>query len=95
MNIKLKAAMLYDKAYEDNLYSDSFILEEDVEDLLLDLNILYPQYKADLSSIEKKMENLKVDLFSFFFDRTKRAKYKAELASSKKDTMKYIYYLIA
>ena len=84
MNIKLKAGMLYDKAYEDNLYSESFILEEDIEDLLLDLNILYPQYKADLSSIEKKMENLKVDLFSFFFDRTKRAKYKAELASSKK-----------
>ena len=84
MNIKLKAGMLYDQTYEDNLYSDSFILEEDIEDLLLDLNILYPQYKADLSSIEKKMENLKVDLFSFFFDRTKRAKYKTELASSKK-----------
>ena len=84
MNVKLKAGMLYDKAYEDNLYSESFVLEEDIEDLLLDLNILYPQYKSDLSSIEKKMENLKVDLFSFFFDRTKRAKYKAELASSKK-----------
>jgi hypothetical protein len=84
MNIKLKASMLYDKTYEDNLYSDSFILEDSAEDLLLDLNILYPQYKADLSSIEKKMENLKVDLFTFFFDRTKKAKYKAELVSSKK-----------
>jgi hypothetical protein len=84
MNIKLKAGMLYDQTYEDNLYSESFILEDSVEDLLLDLNILYPQYKADLSSIEKKMENLKVDLFTFFFDRNKKTKNKTELASSKK-----------
>ena len=31
IDIKLKANMLYDKYYQDNLYSDSFILEDNLE----------------------------------------------------------------
>lgn len=84
INIKLRANMLYDKEYEDNLYSDIFILEEDIEDLLLDLKLIYPEYKNDLDSLGKKLDNLKVDLFLNFFDRTKRLKYQKEIESTRK-----------
>lgn len=84
INIKLQANMLYDKEYEDNLYSDVFILEEDIEDLLLDLKLIYPEYKNDLDSLGKKLDNLKVDLFLNFFDRTKRLKYQKEIESTRK-----------
>jgi hypothetical protein len=75
----MESNLLYDRIYNDNLYSESFILEENIEDLLLDLNILYDAYKTDLLSIEKKIENLKLELFKFFFDRSKRNRYKNEL----------------
>lgn len=80
-NIKLEAALKYQIAYEDNLYSESFISIEDTENMLYDLGVLYPQFSTDLKSIETKIENSKVELFQNFFDRTKRDSIKKQLSS--------------
>lgn len=80
-DIKLEAALRYQMAYEDNLYSESFLSAEDVEDMLFDIGVLYPQFAGDVSSTEKKIENSKVELFQNFFDRTKRQNIKKQLNS--------------
>jgi hypothetical protein len=80
-DIKLEAALKYKIAYEDNLYSESFLGSDDIESMLYELGILYPQFSGDLVSIEKKIENSKVELFQNFFDRTKRQNIKKQLSS--------------
>ena len=47
-DIKLEAALKYQLAYEDNLYSESFYNLEDINDMLYELNILYPQFNTDM-----------------------------------------------
>jgi hypothetical protein len=83
LDIRLQANLLYDNTYEDNLYSSSFILEDNIEDLLFELDIVYPAYKKDMEMLEKKIENIKVDLYYHFFDNTKKTKYRKELASTR------------
>lgn len=80
-DIKLEAALQYQLAYEDNLYSEAFYSSEDIDDMLYELGILYPQFNTDLESIEKKIETTKVELYQNFFDRTKRNTIKKQLES--------------
>lgn len=83
LDIRLQANILYDNTYEDNLYSSSFILEDNIEDLLFELDIVYPTYKKDMEILEKKIENIKLDLYYYFFDNTKKSKYKKDLSSTR------------
>lgn len=85
LDIKMEADFLYSSIYEDNLYNDNFLSVEDVENLLIELNILYYDSKKILQKIEKSLENTKVDLFQNYFDTTKRAKIKNRLTNLKSD----------
>jgi len=84
VDLKIKSNLIYDEYYDDNLYSDVFIDDNDLEILLLDMGVLYPEYDKDLKFIEKKIENLKVSIYTSFFDKTKLKKFEQELASNRK-----------
>lgn len=84
IDLRMKASLLYDTTYNDHIYSEYYIFEENIEDLLIELGLLYPMYQEDMHSIEKRIENIKVDLFKEFFDRTKRKKHELNLVSAQK-----------
>lgn len=80
-DINLESTIRYQQAYEDHLYDDSFLRQEDIDFFLYDLGILYPQFDKDLNSLETRIENVKVDLYNNFFDNTKKNKFKKDIAS--------------
>lgn len=85
LSIKMEADFLYFSTYEDNLYNDNFWLAEDIENLLIELNILYYDSKKILQKMEKSLENAKVDLFQNYFDTTKKVKIKNRISNLKYD----------
>lgn len=85
LDIKMEADSLYSSTYEDNLYNENFWLAEDIENLLIELNILYYDSKKILQKIEKSLENSKIDLFKNYFDITKRTKIKNRIHNIKND----------
>lgn len=84
IDLKIQSDILYNKEYENLLFSEDFIHQDDIDSLLIDLGLIYPEYKMDLESIEKKIENSKIDLYLNFFDRTKKQKYKKDIESHRK-----------
>jgi hypothetical protein len=84
MEIKLKSFIVYDEFYENNLFSDSFLLEEEIKKLLIDLEILYIDYEKDMKGLENKLENFKVELFQNYFDRTKKSSIKKQIDNIRK-----------
>jgi hypothetical protein len=85
LDIKMEADFLYSSTYEDNLYNENFWLAEDIDNLLIELNILYYDSKKILQKIEKSLENAKIDLFKNYFDITKRSKIKTRISNLKND----------
>lgn len=84
IDLKIESDLLYNKEYENLLYSEDFIHQSNIDELLIELGLIYPEYKMDLESIDKRIENSKIDLYLNFFDRTKRQKYRKELESHRK-----------
>lgn len=83
MDLKLKSFVLYDSFYENNLFSEGFISEDEIKELLVDLEILYFDYEKDIKSLENRLENLKVDLFQNYFDRTKKNNIKKQIENTR------------
>lgn len=83
-DLKLEASWIYDSSYNDHLYDDSFMSQDDVETMLYDMGILYAQFDGDVQSVEKNIENNKVDLYNNFFDRTKKKQIKQKIISLNK-----------
>lgn len=83
-DLKLEASYIYESSYNDHLYDESFISQDDAETMLYDMGILYAQFDGDVTSIEKNIENNKVDLYNNFFDRTKKKQIKQKITSLNK-----------
>lgn len=79
LNLKVKSDLIYKESYDSNMY-DNFWLIEDIPNLAIDIGILTPYYKQDLTSLEKKLDLHKVLLYKEFFkaDRKKNNKRKIE-----------------
>lgn len=91
-DLKMEACLLYDKIYEDHVFDSSFMSTEDVESLLYDMGILYPKFDNDLTSLEKNIENLKVELFQNFFDRSKKKQIKQKIGFANKRYSQMVSY---
>jgi hypothetical protein len=83
-DLKLEASWIYESSYSDHLYDESFISQDDAESMLYDMGILYAQFDGDVKSVEKNIENNKVDLYNNFFDRTQKKQIKQKIISLNK-----------
>jgi len=83
LSLRTKSDILYEDAYNDNIFSD-FVLLEDISNICIELGIISHDYNKQISDLEKKIENSKVDYFSFFVDIDKKKKHKFRLNSLKK-----------
>lgn len=84
LELQIKADILYESAYNDNMYND-FILYEDLEFLLYETNILYPSYKKDLEKLSNSLDSAKVTLYQNFYDKSKKARNSQKITSLKKN----------
>lgn len=89
LSLKMNADLLYESAYQDNIYSNFWFLE-DIEFLLFDLQLLSPNYKDSLSKLEKNLEKTKINLYQQYFDNTKKNKIKQRIKDLK-DNIDSIY----
>jgi len=93
--LRVQSDTLYEETYEENLFSD-FVLLEDIPNISISLGIIPFNYKEEITSLEKKIENLKVDYFSFFVDIDKKKRNKIKLNQAKQALsvlMEKVHYL--
>lgn len=79
-SLKYRADILYEKVYNDNLYSDWFLMQ-DVEYILIDNGVWRLQNNEVLKQIDKQLENLKVELYQNYIQPTKRKEIKKQISS--------------
>jgi hypothetical protein len=89
LSLKLQADILYSSAYNDNLYSDFWFLE-DIENLLFDLQLLPWDYKKIVAKIEKSLESNKILLYQQYFDNTKKKKIQSKIKDLKKEIDQFL-----
>jgi hypothetical protein len=82
LELKYMSDVLYKHNYEQNIYE--FILREDIRPLLLKAGYVTPLHDDDVKRIKKKVDNLKIQLYQNFWDRTRTRKNRQSLASAKK-----------
>jgi len=78
--LKYRADILYEKIYNDNLYSDWFLLQ-DVEHILVENGVWRFQNNDVLKQIDKQLENLKVELYQNYIQPAKRKDIKKQISS--------------
>lgn len=79
-SIKYKADLLYDKIYQDNLYSD-WLLLQDTEFVLEENGIWKLQNNEVLKQIGDRLDNLKVELYQNYIQPQKRKEIKKQISS--------------
>lgn len=89
LDLKLKADLLYQETYNNNLFND-FILLEDISVLSIDIGLISYGYEKTLKDYEKKLEDAKLDYFSFYANLDKKKKNKAKVENIKKQYQNYL-----
>ena len=89
LDLKLKADLLYQEAYNNNLFND-FKLLEDIPFLSIEIGLISYGYEKTLKEYEKKLENAKLDYFSFYADIDKRKKNKNKIENIKRQYQEYL-----
>ena len=80
---KVAADNLYDRIYQDNLYSN-FILKEDVDSVLIETEVINNTFDKDLELTEKQLEKAKINLYKMFFNKKQNQKYRKQIGSLSK-----------
>ena len=80
---KVAADNLYDRIYQDNLYSN-FILKEHIDSVLIQTEVINNTFDKDLELTEKQLEKAKINLYKMFFDKRQNQKYRKQIGSLSK-----------
>jgi hypothetical protein len=80
-DIKYKAEVLYDKTIEENKYDKRWLTDQEIEYYLLTNNIWNKKEEEKLKTIEKSIEDTKIDIFQNFLNSPTKTKLKKELKS--------------
>jgi hypothetical protein len=82
--IRYLATLVYQRAVQDNLFSDWLSQEQAISYLINDAALLPANYKEELEKLNKAMDDTKVDMFKAFPDFSKIKMLKRTLAGQKK-----------
>jgi len=80
---KVAADNLYDRTYQDNLFSQ-FILKENIDSVLIQTEVITDSHDKDLSLTEKQLEKAKINLYKMFFHKKENEKYRKQIRSLSK-----------
>jgi len=83
LDLQVEADIVYQDAYESNLYND-FILEEDLIQYLIGAKILLPQHEQIVNNTQTRLDNAKIALYKEYIDLKKRKKNKRTISSLNK-----------
>jgi len=83
INIKYEAEMYAQQIYEENKFND-WIQDEDIVNTLVGLGLWNYQGDNQLNSLEKQIEDLKVDLYKNFLNPNKLKQTRRTLSSTKR-----------
>jgi hypothetical protein len=79
-DIRMQGNLLYDETF-DRLKYDDIILEEDVDFYLQEYEVVDYPLRSQVERLNKKLDNLKIDLFKNFFMDSKQKKIKRNIAN--------------
>lgn len=88
INIKYQAEIYANQEYENNRFND-WLLEDEIVDTLVGMGIWSYNGDEQLKSIEKQIDDLKVDLYKNFLNPTKNKSIKRTLSNLKSSYNKY------
>jgi hypothetical protein len=80
VSLKYKADLLYNRVYQEHLYSD-WILMQDTEYILIDNGIWKLENNEVLKQMETRLDNLKVELYQNFIQPQKKKDIKKQISS--------------
>ena len=83
IDIKLESNLIYEETFEQLKFED--ILEEDVDNTLQEYEIVDYSLKKHLERLNKKLDDLKVELFSSFYIDSKKKKIKNSIKNLRKN----------
>ena len=84
IDIKLESNLIYEETFE-QLKLEDIILEEDVDNTLQEYEIVDYTLKKHLERLNKKLDDLKVELFSSFYIDSKKKKIKNSIKNLRKN----------
>jgi len=64
---KLESSYLYEKYYDNLKYDDKFILKDNIKSFCIDLDIYDFELEKNIEKLDKRLENLKVELYNKFY----------------------------
>ncbi len=94
--LKAQASLLYEDAFEDLKYSESSIDKEEIMYYLTEIEMANHTTEQILKQSYKSLENIKIDLFKYFFKDSKKKEYRNKIKNSKlnisklEDTIHYL-----
>jgi len=75
---KVAADNLYDRTYQDNLFSQ-FILKENIDSVLIHTEVITDTHYKDLNLTEKQLEKAKINLYKMFFNKRQNENYRKQI----------------
>jgi hypothetical protein len=64
---KLESSYLYEQNYDNLKYDDKFILKDNIKSFCIDLDIYDFELENNIEKLDKRLENLKVELYNKFY----------------------------
>lgn len=84
INVKYEAELYSQKEYENNKFND-WISEDDIVNVLINIGIWTPDGDTKLKSLEKSIEDVKVDIYKNYINQPKLKGLRKTLANYKKN----------
>lgn len=80
VDLKMVADYLYNKTYQDNLFS-SFIPKEDIQYFLISTNMISEDIDQQIKITEKTLENAKIQYYKQFFQKSVKSRNQKKIRS--------------
>lgn len=84
INVKYEAELFAQKEYDNNKFND-WISEDDIVNVLINMGLWAPDSDIKLKSLEKSIEDLKVDIYKNYINQLKLKSLRKTLANYKKN----------